>query len=284
LNILEKGELATAEAVEVVAQKKQETINSARTPKAKEEVKALFEIMSPRYLLYMPASEVRKHIKLYNDLATGESDFIWEIERSEGDNTRSVTICAQDRPGLISKIAGVFTLNNIDILNVQIFTWRNNVALDIFKVKPPPDPILEDEKWRQTADNLSAALRDELSLTTALKKKVPAFRNGKVGLEKKPHRVTVDNTSSSFFTIIEVFTYDSPGLLFSITDAIFRCDLNIWVAKIATKADQVVDVFYVRDVNGQKVDLPDQVANIKAAIMERLPTTQPDHLAKKIEA
>jgi [protein-PII] uridylyltransferase len=165
-----------------------------------------------------------------------------------------------------------------------VFTWRNNVALDIFKVKPPPDPILEDEKWQQTADNLSAALCDELNLATALKKKVPAFRNGKVGLDKKPHRVTVDNTSSSFFTIIEVFTYDFPGLLFSITDAIFRCDLNIWVAKIATKADQVVDVFYVRDVNGQKVDLPDQVANIKAAIMERLPTTQPDHLTKKIEA
>ena len=161
-----------------------------------------------------------------------------------------------------------------------MFTWRNNVALDIFNVKPPPDPILEDEKWQQTADNLNAALCDELNLTTALKKKMPAFRNGKAGLDKKPHRVTVDNTSSSFFTIIEVFTYDFPGLLFSITDAIFRCDLNIWVAKIATKADQVVDVFYVRDINGQKVDLPDQVANIKAAIMERLPTTEPDHLTK----
>jgi len=102
---------------------------------------------------------------------------------------------------------------------------------------------------------------------------VRAYRNGKAGLNKKPHQITVDNTSSSFFTIIEVFTYDFPGLLFSIADALYKCDLNIWVAKIATKADQVVDVFYVRDVNGQKVDLPDQVASIKAAIMERLPTS-----------
>jgi hypothetical protein len=30
--------------------------------------------------------------------------------------------------------------------------------------------------------------------------------------------------------------------------------------------------------------LPDQVARLKAAIMERLPTTQPDLVAKKIEA
>jgi [protein-PII] uridylyltransferase len=100
---------------------------------------------------------------------------------------------------------------------------------------------------------------------------VRAYRNGKAGLDKKPHQVTVDNTSSSFFTIIEVFTYDFPGLLFSVTDALYRCDLNIWVAKIATKADQVVDVFYVRDLNGEKVDSPDQEEKIKKTILETLP-------------
>ena len=116
-------------------------------------------------------------------------------------------------------------------------------------------------------------MSDELDLNAALSKKVSIFRNGRAGLDTKPHQVTVDNASSSFFTIIEVFTYDFPGLLFSITDALYRCDLSIWVAKIATKADQVVDVFYVRDINGQKVDLPDLVAKIKADVMERLPAT-----------
>ena len=270
LNVLEKGELATTQAVEVVERKKKETIRSASNLKAKKKIEDLLGVMSPRYLLYIPAPEIQKHIKLFNDLTTNNAAFIWQIERAADANTRSVTICAQDRPGLISKIAGVFTLNNIDILDVQVFTWRNQIALDIFKVKPPLDPILEDEKWDRTARNLEDALADQLDLATALDKKVLLYRNGKAELGKKPHRVTVDNTSSSFFTIIEVFTYDFPGLLFSISDAIFRCDLNIWVAKIATKADQVVDVFYVRDVNGQKVDLPDQVKNIKAAIMKRL--------------
>jgi [protein-PII] uridylyltransferase len=284
VNVMEKGELATARAVEVVEQKKREAMRSARSSGEKKKTEALLGMMSPRYLLYMPFHEIKNHIKLYSDLSAGNSEFIWEIEHAADANTRSVTICAQDRPGLISKIAGVFTLNNIDILDVQVFTWRNNIALDIFKVKPPPDPILEDEKWSRTATNLGAALSDELDLSAALDKKVGLYRNGKTGLGKKPHRVTVDNTSSSFFTIIEVFTYDFPGLLFSVTDALYRCDLNIWVAKIATKADQVVDVFYVRDVNGQKVDLPDQVADLKAAIMERLPCTQTDYLSKQVEA
>jgi [protein-PII] uridylyltransferase len=87
----------------------------------------------------------------------------------------------------------------------------------------------------------------------------------------KPHRIEVDNKSSSFFTIIEVFSYDFPGLLYSMTNAIFLCRLDIRVAKIATKADQVVDVFYVTDFLGQKVDSEEQVASIKAAISEVLP-------------
>jgi [protein-PII] uridylyltransferase len=284
LNILENGELATARAVEIVDQKKTEAIQAARNHSEKKKTETLLGVMSRRYLLYMPAVEIKKHIKLYHDLASDNAEFIWKIEQATDANTRSVTICAQDRPGLISKIAGVFTLNNIDILDVQVFTWRNNIALDIFKVNPPPDPILEDEKWSRTAKDLGAALSEELDLTAALRKKMHVYRNTKNGLGIKPHQVTVDNTSSSFFTIIEVFTYDSPGLLFRVTDALYRCNLNIWVAKIATKADQVVDVFYVRDENGQKVDLPEQVENIKAAIMERLPDSQPDLLIKKIEA
>jgi [protein-PII] uridylyltransferase len=274
LNVIERGELATQEAVAVVAQKKKEVIHSAPSAQAREDFNALLAMMSPRYLLYMPAAEIADHIRFYQQL--GQAEFIWKIKRSADDNTRSVTICAKDRPGLISKIAGALTLNNIDILDVQVFTWRNNVALDIFKVKPPPDLLLENEKWNRTEKNLHSALAGELDLAAALEKKVGAYRNGKVRISQRPHRIHVDNTSSSFFTIIEVFTYDFPGLLFSITDALFRCALNIWVAKIATKADQVVDVFYVRDLNGEKIDSPEQVAMIKTAIMGRLPPDTAD--------
>ena len=269
LNVLEKGELATAEAVEIVEQKKVQIIEAVRSEKSKKHLTELIGVMSPRYLLYTPPGDMQEHIKLYDQLGDGE--FIWDIKRSGEADTRTVTICAKDRPGLISRIAGVFTLHNIDILDVQVFTWRNNIALDIFEVKPPPDKIMEDEKWLRAEKQLERALSDGVNLATALKRKVPIFGQFGQRVSRKPHRIRVDNKSSSFFTIIEVFTYDFPGLLFSISDALFQCGLNIWVAKIATKADQVVDVFYVWDLNGQKIDEPDQVAEIKAAILGRLP-------------
>ena len=43
------------------------------------------------------------------------------------------------------------------------------------------------------------------------------------------------------------------------------------MAKIATKVDQVVDVFYVRDFDGQKVDSPQQISMIKKAVTDILP-------------
>jgi [protein-PII] uridylyltransferase len=64
----------------------------------------------------------------------------------------------------------------------------------------------------------------------------------------------VDNRASDFFTLIEVFADDRIGLLYKITSAIFELGLDIRIAKIATKGDQVADVFYVRDLEGQKVD------------------------------
>jgi len=271
LNILKKGELATGEAVETVNKKKEEILLSASLLQEKQKLERFFEVMSPRYLLYTSAQDILEHIRLYKKL--GDTDFVWKVTRTSDSNTRVVTICAIDRPGLFSKISGVFTLNSIDILDTQAYTWRNNIALDIFKVKPPLDQIFETERWDKAEANLKSALAGELDLTEALKEKMSAYQSLRPRASKRPNRIVVDNESSSFFTIIEVFAYDFPGLLFSITDALFRCGLDVWVSKISTKVDQVVDVFYVRDFDGQKVDVPDRVLAIKKALSDVLPGT-----------
>jgi [protein-PII] uridylyltransferase len=266
--ILEKGELATKEAIELIEKKKKGLFDLTSGLLPRQDLEALFNVMSPRYLLYTPAQDMLEHIRLYKSL--GKEEFVWNVIKAHDSNTRTVTICAKDRPGLFSKIAGIFTLNSLDILDTQAYTWKNNIALDIFQVKPPPDQIFEDEKWIKAKKNLEAALSGKLNLGEALDKKISYYRASKPHDLVRPHRINVDNKSSSFFTIIEVFTYDFPGLLFQITDTLYRCGLDIRVAKIATKVDQVVDVFYVRDFEGQKIDSVDQIDAIKAAIEKGL--------------
>ena len=269
LNVLQNGELTSGRAVKTVERKRQAIIDGMTDVMPVENLERLLNFMSPRYMLYTPASVIPTHLELYAEL--GDQPFVWRIETSSDGNTRTVTVCAKDRPGLISRIAGVFTLNGIDILDVQIFTWRNNVALDVFEVTPPPDPIFENERWERAARNLVDALGGRLDLTTELNRKKNDATPIQPYTADRPTDIVVDNQTSSFFTIVEVFTFDFPGLLFRVTDALFKCGLDIWVAKIATKVDQVVDVFYVRDFDGQKVDAPEQVEAIKAAIRDVLP-------------
>jgi [protein-PII] uridylyltransferase len=270
-HILEKGELATHKAVKTVEKKKAQVLSSTSTPYEQQAISALFSVMSPRYLLYTPAPDILKHVELYNSLKNDE--IVWQVAKTSDSNIRNVTVCAQDSPGLFSKIAGVFTLNNIDILDAQIYTWQNNVALDIFKVKPPPDPLFEDERWSRAKKHLKSAINDKLDLGVSIKERIEDRRSNKTHMGQKPDQIVVDNDTSDFFTIIEVFTNDFPGLLFKVTNALYRCGLDIRIAKIATNVDQVVDIFYVRDLDGQKVDSSDQVSAIKSAITEILPTS-----------
>jgi [protein-PII] uridylyltransferase len=264
LNVLEKGELVSRKAIRTIEQKKERILTAAGDKTAKETIDRLVPFMSPRYLLYTPSNEIPDHIQLFQNL--GEKDFVWRIDKSTAADTRTVTICAQDRPGLLSKIAGIFTLNGIDILDMRIFTWRNNIALDIFEVEAPPDKLFEQERWDKAAGQLQASLDDELDLHHRLMQKLDRFRPIQAMTKNRPQRVVVDNESSSFFTLVEVTAWDYPGLLFHITDALFRCQLDIWVARVSNRVDQVVDVFYVRSFDGEKVDLPEQVALIKETV------------------
>jgi [protein-PII] uridylyltransferase len=265
LRVLETGELASREAVHQVDAKKIKLLEAVETETQKSHIENLLSAMSPRYLLYMDPSEISAHIGLYEEL--GERPFVWHMVKAQTETNRIITICAKDKPGLFSNIAGVLTLSGFDILDARVFTWRNRIALDIIEAKAPNDTDFETERWAQATRRLDQALAGRLDLTASLAERMRVYGTGPRKTSRRPHKVKIDNHSSSFFTIIEVFTYDFPGLLYLITHALFECDLDIWVAKIATKVDQVVDVFYVRDFNGEKIQDEDQVALIEERVL-----------------
>ena len=266
-HILQEGVLATRAAADVVEKKRKEVFQRG-TSMPESALQTLFEHMSTRYLLHTPSDEIVRHVGLYQRL--GPAPFVLDVQNDPQKNYRTATVCARDFPGLFSTIAGVFTLNNLDILSAQINTWRNHIALDIFEVKAPPDTLFEGNVWDQVNKDLSAAVGGELNLSAALDQKVRAYQSLRRKLPRQPDKIIVDNESSDFFTIIEIYTHDFPGLLYRITNTVFQCRLDVWVAKIATKADQVVDVFYVRDFDGQKADSPEQVTAVKEAIKHTL--------------
>jgi [protein-PII] uridylyltransferase len=88
-----------------------------------------------------------------------------------------------------------------------------------------------------------------------------------------PHlgtRVEVDNLASDFYTVVEIYSHDRPGLLYRVTRKIFEMGLSIWMARISTKVDQVVDVFYIQDLSGARVEDETMISRIKIELIQEL--------------
>ena len=85
---------------------------------------------------------------------------------------------------------------------------------------------------------------------------------------RKPTEVQIDNEISDHNTVIDVFADDKQGLLFVIARAIFELGLSVHAARIGTRLDQVVDVFYVTNSAGEKVLDPEVCSGIQDSIQK----------------
>ena len=120
------------------------------------------------------------------------------------------------------------------------------------------------------ADTFERALRGRISLDFRLEEKRRQYASRIARGARKPPTVRVDNSASDFFTVIEVHAADRIGLLYDITRALADLELDVHLAKIGTYGEDVVDAFYVRDLDGQKVNDPEHVREIERSILHKL--------------
>jgi [protein-PII] uridylyltransferase len=275
LHILEKGELATPDASKRIRKSVQQVRRQIGDRLSPEKKDAVFELMPPNYLIEISPQVILRHITLFGGLHELESRgiktaFCLEAEAAPFSGTYEVTFLARDRAGLFSHVAGVMALNNINILSARIYTWRDGTAVDILTVTPPLDPLHPEEIWERIKRDLVETFEGRLPLSARLQQKAePSILSPGKTLTRRP-QVRVDNESSDFFTLIEVFADDCIGLLYRITHALFTLGVDIRIAKIATKGDQVADVFYVLDLEGQMVMEERRVNTIRTALLKEL--------------
>jgi [protein-PII] uridylyltransferase len=89
-----------------------------------------------------------------------------------------------------------------------------------------------------------------------------------------PTRVQIDNSTSAGFTIVDVFTHDRAGLLYTITHTLFELGLSVGRAKIGTYLDQVVDVFYVTDQENRKIKDGARLEEIQRRLLEAIESVE----------
>jgi [protein-PII] uridylyltransferase len=218
------------------------------------------------YLLAVPPEMVVRHFDLVMP-AVGAAEARTAAEPGDRPGTHEVTVVARDRPGLLAKVAGSLALAGLNILTARAFTTEDGVAIDLFTVEPAFAGEVEEERWRQVRTTLRKALVGRVSLEYRVREK---RRHYPAPAADIPVKVSVDNDASDFATVVEVSAPDRIGLLFDLARTFHELELDVHLAKVATYGARVVDAFYVRDLYGQKVEDPEQVAEIERAVLARL--------------
>ena len=160
----------------------------------------------------------------------------------------------ESKPGLFMNVTGVLASLGLQVLDAQIITRTDGVVVDTFFVsdpdyvgEPPPrrmerviGTILDVVKGKEAVEQIV-----ERGQRIAFGKQFPTGRH--------PTEVQIDNETSDHYTVIDVFADDKQGLLFVIAQSIFKLGLSVHSARIGTRLDQVVDVFYVTNAQDEKV-------------------------------
>ncbi|HEX4186124.1 MAG TPA: [protein-PII] uridylyltransferase [Stellaceae bacterium] len=176
-----------------------------------------------------------------------------------------ITLYTADHPGLFSRIAGALAVSGANIVDAKIMTMSNGMALDTFWVQDLAGRSFDrPDKLARLAVIFENVLTGDLKPHRELARP-PAFPSRMQVFTVMP-RVLVDNKASASHTVIEVNGRDRPGLLYELTRELTRLNLQISSAKISTYGEKVVDVFYVKNLFGHKVEQPAKLADIQRTL------------------
>ena len=169
-------------------------------------------------------------------------------------------------------MAGVLTAKHLEVITAQISTSKDGVVLDRFRVI---DHDFSEHVPVERISEVTEAVQDTLYGRTTVEQLFQKHRRfgGRqktAAVSDLQPRVVIDNNSTDSATIIDVFTHDSPGLLYTLAKAVYDLGLSVMQARIGTHLDQVVDVFYVSDHNGQKIRAGSFLQQIKDTLTQQI--------------
>lgn len=226
--------------------------------------------MPDRYFLGTAEDSIVRHVRLVSRM--NGAPYLSEIKHFPEREFSEFTVAAHDRPGLFSMLTGVLLAHGMNILAASINTSSSGIALDIFRIShtDQAEATQRPERW----ERLQATLGQVLSGQLDVEKLVVAAQRPSILAKRFTPRVStevqIDNDVSDNFTVVDVYTQDRVGVLFAITNTLFHLGLSIHLAKITTNIDQVLDVFYITDMDGRKVDDPARLEQIKTELRQRL--------------
>ena len=218
-------------------------------------------------------SHVKEHINSINDIGYVHhfsdeeiAKHIEEIQKGvlvsvlfkELNDFTNITVITKDFPSLLSKICGVFSINDANIHDAKIFTRKDGIVIDSFNASNfRTGRKIEPERFIKIEEDLNSVVTGLLQLNQEFSKMKTRWWRIENKFFKRTGKVKVVFENHEKYTIIDIFSPDRLGFLYQVTSKMNEIGLSIYFAKISTHGDDIVDSFYVLDRSGKKVSTND---------------------------
>ncbi|MDE2445144.1 MAG: [protein-PII] uridylyltransferase [Alphaproteobacteria bacterium] len=203
-----------------------------------------------------------------------EREAVTDIHTDAFAGITEITVYTPDHPRLLALVTGACAAAGANIIGAQIFTTPGGMALDTILLQR--EFVGEDDERRRAkrvCDSIIKTLHGQLRLRDALAGAQEV--QGRARAFTVVPRVIFDNESSNKQSVIEINGLDRVGLLHGLTEALFHLNLNIASAHIVTYGEKAIDVFYVTDLTGAKIENRQRQEAIEKALMNVLSPVVP---------
>lgn len=220
-------------------------------------------------------ANVVEHFEIFSKMKNEDLKFKVHFFKESKIKASQLLVIAPDHHGLFSLISGLVAASGFDVVSAKIITRSDGYALDTFFIQTKnKKPITDDYTRKKLIKYISTGLEGRLNLEKELNikwKEIPA----RYRAIKAPVRVIIDNKKSNNFTILEVKCKNAPGVLYRITKVITGLGCQINTANVSTYGDRVVDIFYLKNAFGSKIDDNKTIEKVRNGIYHILEESDP---------
>lgn len=238
---------------------------------SKQDIEHFTSLGYPGYWLSFDPETHARHARLVRDAEARQVPLTVDTQPLPARAVTEVTVYCADHAGLFSKISGALAVAGASIVDARIHTLTNGMALDTFWIQDAAGGAFDTpHRVARLAVLIEQALSGRIRLSTEIRKMSKLLLGRRMRAIHVPPRVVFDNHASNTHTVLEVNGRDRPGLLHDVTAAISDQGLQIASAHITTYGVRAVDVFYVKDVFGLKVENERKLATLREALLKAL--------------
>ncbi len=247
-------------------ERKQQALEARLADWTEEERAAYLARHYPAYWLKVEPERQEQHARFLREAEVAGRTTATRVETDQFRGVTELTVLAPDHPRLLAIVTGACAAAGGNIVDAQIFTTTDGLVLDTIFVSRAFER--DDDELRRAeriAAAIERALKGEIKIADLVaQRRAPPPRGGTFQVAPE---VIIDNVLSSRHTVLEVSGLDRPGLLYDLTTAIGKLNLNIASAHIATFGEKAVDVFYVTDLTGAKITSTGRQLVIRQALL-----------------